>query len=97
MSRVSKRTLPSRDDDPVATAQLLPLGANVRLRGREATGVIVGNSPDIDRFQVQWDDTGMVTHCLKANLEHSARQVKPGRSRSEPVGSDLADKPRPAR
>src|SRR5262245_29745114 len=46
MSRVSKRTLPSRDDDPVATAQLMPLGANVRLRGREATGVIVGDSTD---------------------------------------------------
>jgi hypothetical protein len=32
-------------------------------------GVIIGNSPDIDRVQVQWDDTGEVTHCLKTNLE----------------------------
>ena len=29
----------------------------------------MGNSPDIDRIEVQWDDTGEVIHCLKANLE----------------------------
>jgi hypothetical protein len=72
MYSVSKRTLPSRNDDPVATAQPLPLGATVRLRGREATGVIIGNSTDRDRVRVQWDDTGEVTHCVKTNLE-SAR------------------------
>jgi hypothetical protein len=55
---------------PDATAQPLPLGAAVRLRGREATGVVIGNSPHHDyRVRVQWDDTGEVTHCLKRNLE----------------------------
>jgi len=29
--------------------------------------LVIGNSPDIDRVQVQWDDTGEITHCLKAN------------------------------
>jgi hypothetical protein len=51
------------------TAQLLPLGAAVRLRGREATGVVIGNSPYEYRVRVEWDDTGEVTHCLKRNLE----------------------------
>ena len=55
--------------DAVPIAQPLPLGARVRLRGREATGVIIGNSTDRDRVQVQWDDTGEVTHILIANLE----------------------------
>jgi hypothetical protein len=50
------------------TAQPLPLGATVRLRGRDATGVIIGNSPDIERVRVQWDDTGEVTHCLCTRL-----------------------------
>jgi hypothetical protein len=67
----SKRALPS-PNDPVATAQPPPLGAAVRLRRRDATGVVVGNSPDIDRVRVQWDDTGEVTHCVRTNLE-SAR------------------------
>ena len=48
-----------------------PLGAHVRLRRGQAkaTGAVIGNSTDIDRVQVQWDDTGEVTHCPKANLE----------------------------
>jgi hypothetical protein len=54
---------------PDATAQPLPLGAAVRLRGRDATGVVIGNSRDRYRVRVQWDDTGEVTHCLKRNLE----------------------------
>jgi hypothetical protein len=29
----------------------------------------MGNSPDIEHIEVQWDDTGEVIHCLKANLE----------------------------
>ena len=54
---------------PDATTFLL--GAHVRLRRGQAkaTGVVIGNSTDIDRIQVQWDDTGEVTHCPKANLE----------------------------
>jgi hypothetical protein len=40
----------------------------VRLRGRKAAGVIIGDSPEIDRVRVRWDDTEEVTHCLKANL-----------------------------
>jgi len=47
----------------------LLLGAAVRLRGREGTGLIIGKAPDIDRVAVRWDDTGEVTHCLKAKLE----------------------------
>jgi hypothetical protein len=50
----------------------LLIGAYVRLRRGQhgqATGVVIGNSPDIDRVQVQWEDTGEITHCLKANLE----------------------------
>ena len=55
---------------PDATAQPLPLGAAVRLRGRKATGVVIGNSSHYEyRVRVQWDDTGEVTHCLKRNLE----------------------------
>ena len=45
-----------------------PLGSHVRLRLREATGVVVGYSSG-ERVRVQWDDTGVVTHCLNANLE----------------------------
>ena len=55
---------------PDATARPLPLGTAVRLRGREATGVVIGNSGHYEyRVRVQWDDTGEVTHCLKRNLE----------------------------
>jgi hypothetical protein len=61
--------MPSVRNDPVPIAQLLPLGATVRLRGREATGVIVGRSIDRDRVRVQWDDTGEVAHILISNLE----------------------------
>jgi hypothetical protein len=55
---------------PDATARPLPLGTAVRLRGREATGVVIGNSGHYEhRVRVQWDGTGEVTHCLKRNLE----------------------------
>jgi hypothetical protein len=47
----------------------LGLGAQVRLRERHATGIVIGYSPDIDRVRVQWDDTEEVTHILIANLE----------------------------
>ena len=48
---------------PKPDATTFPLGAHVRLRRgqAEATGVVIGNSTDIDRIQVQWDDTGEVT------------------------------------
>jgi hypothetical protein len=49
-------------------AQPLLLGAHVRLHSREATGVVIGNSPDSDRVRVRWHDTGEVTHCLRAKL-----------------------------
>jgi hypothetical protein len=51
-----------------SAAQPLLVGATIRLRGRGATGVIIGNSSDKDRVRVRWEDTGDVTHCLKANL-----------------------------
>jgi hypothetical protein len=54
-----------------ATAQPLRLGAAVRLRGRGVTGVVIGNSPDIDRVRVRWDDTDEVAHCLRASLEQA--------------------------
>ena len=55
---------------PDATARPLPLGTAVRLRGREATGVVIGNSGHYEyRVRVQWDDTAEVTYCLKRNLE----------------------------
>jgi hypothetical protein len=65
---------PSKPPQPLrksrdADAQPLPLGAAVRLRGRETTGVVIGNSHYEYRVRVQWDDTGEVTHCLKRNLE----------------------------
>jgi hypothetical protein len=57
---------------PDATAQPLPLGIAVRLRGRKATGVVIGNPSHYEyRVRVQWDDTGEVTHCLKRNLERA--------------------------
>ena len=66
--RPSKPAQPLRKR-PDASAQPLPLGTAVRLRGREATGVVIDKSPDDYRVRVQWDDTGEVTHCLKRNLE----------------------------
>jgi hypothetical protein len=51
------------------TAQPLLLGAHVRMRGRDATGVIIANSSDSDRVRVRWDDTGEVMHCLRGKLE----------------------------
>ena len=54
---------------PAATAQPLLLGAAVRLGRSGATGAVIGNSADIDRVRVRWDDTGEVTNCLRANLE----------------------------
>jgi hypothetical protein len=56
------------DQRPAATAQPLLLGAHVRLHSSEATGVIIANSIDSDRVRVRWDDTGEVTHCLRAKL-----------------------------
>jgi hypothetical protein len=40
-----------------------------RRPGREATGMVIGNSPYEYRLRVQCDDTGEVTHSLKRNLE----------------------------
>jgi hypothetical protein len=60
---------PAGSNRPNGTPQTLPLGAHVRLRRRQATGVVVGYSPDFDRVQVQWDDTRAVTHILIPNLE----------------------------
>jgi hypothetical protein len=54
----------------VALFQLFPSWfQSLEVRQAKATGVVIGNSTDIDRVQVQWDDTGEVTHCPKANLE----------------------------
>jgi len=64
MPKAAKPALTARPD-----AATVPLGVHVRLRRRKAARVVIGNSTDIDRVQVQWDDTGEVTHCLKANLE----------------------------
>jgi hypothetical protein len=58
---------------PAATAQPLLLGAAVRLGRSGATGVVIGNSADIDRVRVRWDDTGEVTNCFRANLVPAAR------------------------
>jgi hypothetical protein len=65
---VAQSAKPSRKRPDATT---FPLGAHVRLRRGQAkaTGVVIGNSTDTDRVQVQWDDTGEVTHCPKANLE----------------------------
>jgi hypothetical protein len=52
-----------------AVAQASRRDCAVRLRGREATGVVIGNSHYEYRVRVQWDDSGEVTHCLKRNLE----------------------------
>jgi hypothetical protein len=38
--------------------------------------VIIRNSTDRDRMQVQWDDTGEVAHILIANLERVPGNVK---------------------
>jgi hypothetical protein len=62
----SVRPVPKPAKRPAA--QPLLLGAHVRLHSREATGVMIGNSPDTDRVRVRWDDTGKVTRCLRAKL-----------------------------
>jgi hypothetical protein len=59
---------PSLREGSATTAQPLLLGARVRIRGRDATGVIIGNSSDSDRVRVRWDDTSEVTHCLRRKL-----------------------------
>jgi hypothetical protein len=64
----SVRPVPKPAKRPAATAQPLLLGAHVRLHSSEATGVIIANSIDSDRVRVRWDDTGEVTHCLRAKL-----------------------------
>ena len=61
----AKLPLRKRSD---ATAQPLLLGAAVRLHNKGKTGVVIGNSHDIDCLRVRWDDTGLVTHCLKTSL-----------------------------
>jgi hypothetical protein len=66
---------PTVNKRPATTAQPLLLGTAVRRRGKEATtGVIIAYASDSDRVRVRWDDTGNVTHCLRANLV--ARGVK---------------------
>ena len=47
----------------------LLIGAAVRLRGRAATGVVIGNSSHHGRVCVRWDDTGVVMHYLMDSLE----------------------------
>ena len=46
----------------------LLLGARVRFHSREATGVVIGYSPESDRVRVRWDDTGEIAHCFRASL-----------------------------
>jgi len=60
-----KQSRPSR---PAPSVQPILLGAGVRLRNKGVSGVVIANSPDIDRVRVRWDDTGEVTNCLKASL-----------------------------
>jgi hypothetical protein len=72
-ARPPKPAKPSLRKRPDATAQPLLLGTAVRLHGKGATGVVIGNSADIDRVRVRWDDTGEVTNCLRANLVPAAR------------------------
>jgi hypothetical protein len=62
--RSSSKPSPGSGSSP----QHFPLGAAVRLRRGEVTGIVTGYPSDIDRVQVLWDDTGEVTYCLKANL-----------------------------
>jgi hypothetical protein len=62
-------TRPTPRKHSVTTAPPLLLGATVRLRGRDATGVIIANSIDPDRVRVRWDDDGDVTLCLRAKLQ----------------------------
>jgi hypothetical protein len=58
---------------PATTEQPLLLGAAVRQRRGEATGVVIGESADIDRVRIRWHDTDEVTDCLSANLVPAAR------------------------
>jgi hypothetical protein len=62
MSRV--RSLPTKR----AKRRAATLGSHVRLHLRKAIGVVVGFSSS-DRVRIRWEDTGVVTHCLKAKLE----------------------------
>src|SRR5262245_14904750 len=67
---VRKSAKPSVRDRPDSTKQPLSPGAHVRLRWREATGVVIGYYDYSHyRVKIRWDDTGQVTNCLKANLE----------------------------
>jgi|SoiMethySBSTD1v2_1073268.scaffolds.fasta_scaffold1181765_2 hypothetical protein len=54
-------------------AQPVLLGAAVRVRRGEATGVVIGKPADTDRVRVRWDDTDEVTDCLRANLIPAVR------------------------
>ena len=67
-ARPPKPTNPRRRKRPTATAQSLLVGAAVRLHDKGITGVVIGKCDDIDRVRVRWDDTGLVTHCLKTSL-----------------------------
>ena len=64
----SKPPKPSLRQRAAARPEPLRLGANVRVRGNSATGVIIGNSHMIDYVRVRWDDTSEVTHCHTASL-----------------------------
>lgn len=67
---VRKSFKPSLRDRSDSAMQPLSLGAHVRLRWREATGVVIGYSDNSrSRVKIQWDDTGGVAHILIGNLE----------------------------
>jgi hypothetical protein len=66
--------VPKSSRSSFAKAQTRPgrslgVGAKVRLRQRQTTGVVIGYSPQRNRVRVRWDDTGEVAHILIANLE----------------------------
>ena len=67
-ARPPKPAKPSLRKRLATTAQPLLLGAAVRLHNKGTTGMVIGNSHDIDCVRVRWDDTGEVSHCKKASL-----------------------------
>jgi hypothetical protein len=66
---VPKSSRSSLREGPDAPRPFLGVGAQVRLRQRQTTGVVIGYSPHRSRVWVRWEDTGEVTHILIANLE----------------------------
>jgi hypothetical protein len=66
---VPKSSRSSLREGPDAPGPSLGVGAQVRLRQRQTTGVVIGYSPHRSRVWVRWEDTGEVTHILIANLE----------------------------